>query len=877
MSSTTSDVHSTDLPSTVAEAPTTVPRASATALWKNVVENGISGARKRTTVDYRALNGGEDEGGDVAGAERDDDEHDVISPDIQQILEGLKSTPSHNGAATRAKATSMIWQELIVKNPNHADSKPSKQSGLCRLRHEKVGESVHFYNFHTNAGNKKSHFKSMHPVLFKTISQCVEERWTEDAIMQQLAFLDMLEFDAHGKKISSQIHMRNSSTNPLDSFQVLMERGRSVGKRKRVERFGEHDDIDALDYFVAMCMSTGIGINLANNTYLQALVGSRKMSRALARDRLPVLHDAIKTYINNAVGAEPFIAITSDAWTDSRNRSYVALTYHAVTDALKLISLTGDARPVPARHTSVELANVIEECFCTAMSAEALVSGITTDTGANIRKAVHLILSGDAVETGAVADLDDSNSADEDEPPAGAVDENVTGWKCVAHVLQLCFTDLFGSTSRALKVFKADIGTVRAFVVKVRGSKTLRALLTRAQKPEQALELIQDVATRWSSTHAMLERFVLLFTSGAIPSFLRITGVRQQLDSSNIPTPEIYGRVCSYVLVLEPIANATRNLEGSRYTSISKVPRMVNELIDVLSSSESAYEEAIDVQGVLLASVQKRLGWVVARNNAALQAALFDPLESDLDFLSPDLRAQVWSSLEAEGCRTADVMVKMKIWPPFAVETPSVREIVVGNPFEPAPASAMINDSHHGRAANGERQLRAKMRETLSLYYNKVNGTVGRSASQKARDELKPTFADDDPRATLALRVGGGSMLIDYRHSGVSVDDLDPLKLLRCDLSEWKQERKLLLPLLRLLLSVQATSASSERVFSGGALIEEANMSVEEVERRMVSHAFCSLPEEALGFTSRVQRLSHVLHAYEGYKRTTAGESSSAL
>ena len=190
-----------------------------------------------------------------------------------------------------------------------------------------------------------------------------------------------------------------------------------------------------------------------------------------SRVLIPTKYDEVKSSLRASLSLSQHISFTTDLWTGCHNRSYISLSAHYISPTWEMKHHCLSTWEVSVAHTAVNTAKELrEEIVHWGLTDK--VHGFTTDNGQNVANAVvdHLKY-----------------------PHLG----------CIGHTLQL-------SVGKALSLSSVArvVGRVQKLVEHFRRSSKA----TYALREKQALldvkkhELIQEVATRWGSTYAMLER-----------------------------------------------------------------------------------------------------------------------------------------------------------------------------------------------------------------------------------------------------------------------------------------------------------------------------------------------------------------------------------
>lgn len=170
-----------------------------------------------------------------------------------------------------------------------------------------------------------------------------------------------------------------------------------------------------------------------------------------------------------------WLACTTDAWTSVANVAYMCLTLHFITADWQLVSMSLDCSPFPGSHDGPSVAAKLNELLeAYGISLNNVVAAVT-DTAPNMCRAARFMQY---------------------------------DWHgCMAHMLELvtglCFKG--PGVAETMKLARALVGSIK-------GSSQAAAELARvlAFMNLPVLATIQDVETRWWSTHSMAQRLVCL-------------------------------------------------------------------------------------------------------------------------------------------------------------------------------------------------------------------------------------------------------------------------------------------------------------------------------------------------------------------------------
>jgi hypothetical protein len=167
----------------------------------------------------------------------------------------------------------------------------------------------------------------------------------------------------------------------------------------------------------------------------------------------------------------------------------------------------------------------------------------------------------------------------------------------------------------------------------------LAAAQSAAHRPQ--LAVVRDVATRWLSLHAMLDRFVAIYPDIL---FLTLQGKLnprngdEERDIDDFITPSELQTIRRFVDVLRPIADFVNDIEGEKYATLAAVPVLLLRCLRSLNDLNSDDNATKTLKRRLRTALNNRLGYIVAKPNLALAAAALDPKYGHLRFVDDNVR-----------------------------------------------------------------------------------------------------------------------------------------------------------------------------------------------------------------------------------------------
>ena len=251
---------------------------------------------------------------------------------------------------------------------------------------------------------------------------------------------------------------------------------------------------------------------------------------------LPDLYDEIKTKLQKELDSSKYVGITTDIWTSLQTKSYCCVTVHYITKDWVLRSALLETFEFDEAHTGVNIRAQLVRVV-TVWNIVNKVIGVVTDNASNMVAAVR-----------------------------------ETSWRhipCFAHSLNLVVQDSIKADIKLGFVKDKCKDVVSHFHRSIKSADKLRVVQKQISVPEH--KLIQDVVTRWNSTYLMFERFNEQFE--AITTTLCLMN-----NNSLCLSSEDKIKISNAITVLKPFLEATENISGDQYISISMILPLKNIL-----------------------------------------------------------------------------------------------------------------------------------------------------------------------------------------------------------------------------------------------------------------------------------------------------------
>jgi hypothetical protein len=238
-----------------------------------------------------------------------------------------------------------------------------------------------------------------------------------------------------------------------------------------------------------------------------------------------------------------FVTATADGWTACNNVSYVTCTAHFISDSWVLHHFPLGIFEKKGRSRAEDIVGAVEGIWDSYNIFYTNLVSIVTDTEATMVKSGRLFKE-------------------------NARQHNSTlEWHgCIAHLLELVTGEAFNDYPASEGAMKA----ARELVGFFKHSSQAAAILTGKQVVGRAVKPIQDVETRWWSTHSMCSRLVWL------KPYLDLMEAEGTL-SCNL-NPDQWKVVQDTCQLLEPFMCAQRMMEGESYVTVSMYPYIMHKI-----------------------------------------------------------------------------------------------------------------------------------------------------------------------------------------------------------------------------------------------------------------------------------------------------------
>lgn len=315
-----------------------------------------------------------------------------------------------------------------------------------------------------------------------------------------------------------------------------------------------------------------------------------------------------------------FYSITCDHWTSAAQENYGALTLHLIHNfELKTFVLSCMKHPNGTCATEVE-AQLVTDLNSWCLEKRRFFAAVT-DTASNMN----------------------------------AFGASISSWReavflrhhyCADHVLQLTAVKAYSGDVERVIIYN-DVEDVEGEDNSISSVKKARALvsffhssciatdkLSQAQKTLKPsaipLKLLQDVKTRWWSTHSMIERILELREALEVVvaeefRYRESQNTLTQLEKIKL-TASDFESLKNVEFVLKPLQHAQKALEGEKYVNLSLLPLVIHEVRLQLGLCEGAVDadtqqDLYQLLCVMVDDFKDRWGDATSYNNEVVRAS----------------------------------------------------------------------------------------------------------------------------------------------------------------------------------------------------------------------------------------------------------------
>jgi len=286
------------------------------------------------------------------------------------------------------------------------------------------------------------------------------------------------------------------------------------------------------------------------------------LSRTLFKRRyFPAIHRVIVERLKKIFDSHSHPSVTADCWTDKKLRSYLAVTIHWVdASSFKNMHALLDLYPLEERHHAGYLKESIQKAVDAIADDSVTIHCATGDGASNSSLSLRNYVGG----------------------------ENYI-W-CCAHRLNLV-------VQHSLELISNRIEEIRSLCRTLRNSPNMRKKLVSIANMEPFL----DCATRWNSTHDMLQRFSKLLPT--LTSLMQSDG-----DFGELVIPAwVCSSLRSIITILKPFKEVSKLSQSCSFPTLSFVPLWMRYLNQELESFSQQMQDSGSIPALLCHELREQL------------------------------------------------------------------------------------------------------------------------------------------------------------------------------------------------------------------------------------------------------------------------------
>lgn len=458
------------------------------------------------------------------------------------------------------------------------------------------GECKREFKFFGNTTNLSEHLKRKHPTLLLP-----QPKSTEDSSCEEIR-----------STLPSTSTTETSSQPSTIKPPSKRKRQLTLYGKTSTDNISENDQTEIDQSLVEMIVSDFQPLSIVENKgfikYTKKLnphydLPSRKK---ITTSLIPNIYTARLSKVKNELTISSNLAITTDIWTSSSTKAFLAVTAHYINGSQLKSSLL-ETKQLVDRHSAENVASALREVF-ESWDIFEKVHCIVTDNASNMRNAITVHL-------------------------------NKTHQPCIAHTLNLCTMDALkhADLQQLLEKCKSIVGHFKRSTI---ASGELVKMQDQMKLP--LLKVKQEVPTRWNSCLAMMQRLEEI----KVPLSAAMSNLP---GSPSLLSSEDWTLIKDCICILKPIEAMTSELSGEKYVTLSIIVPLIRGVQHAVENAQPVTPTGKILQTNLQDILLKRLGYVETSKICA-KATLLDPRLKKLGFdqIINGNQARKWITEEAE-------------------------------------------------------------------------------------------------------------------------------------------------------------------------------------------------------------------------------------
>ncbi|KAL1249031.1 hypothetical protein QQF64_022349 [Cirrhinus molitorella] len=309
---------------------------------------------------------------------------------------------------------------------------------------------------------------------------------------------------------------------------------------------------------------------------------------------IPQLVTRVKECIKSSLADQKFVSVTADIWSDRTLRSYLGVTAHVcncTANEYTLKSFLLDCRRFKGHHNAENIVAAFDEIL-EEYNISDKVEFIITDNASNMKKAFKFAMTEDHSD----------DSEDEEDMVGEPLDRNVhlgsrQRLSCFAHSLQL----VVGDGLKEVKCLSQAISKVSKLATLLHSSTIFKDKFEAVFGNGKSIPAAS--VTRWNSTFRQIQAVTELGHTALTEMC--------SFDFKNIViTTREWAQLRELCLILGPFAEATELTEGEKMITISMVVPTVLDLNTHLIQMDSSKSLCRPLIRALQESLQQRFSGI---------------------------------------------------------------------------------------------------------------------------------------------------------------------------------------------------------------------------------------------------------------------------
>lgn len=313
--------------------------------------------------------------------------------------------------------------------------------------------------------------------------------------------------------------------------------------------------------------------------------------KVLMTSEIPKMYEEVKTALKDSIDSSTRIVLTTDMWTSRTTEAYLTVTGHFIDKDWQMQACNLETTHVDVKHTADNISELLTK-LSENWGISNKIHAVVTDNGANMVSAVKKC-----------------------------------NWKhipCFSHTLNLIVRDAIKADTILVPILEKCGAVVKFFHQSTKASDNLINVQTQQQLPEH--RLVQAVDTRWNSVLYMLDR--LYEQQQAVVTVLCLLGKNTLCFSK-----EEWSHISQAIEALKPFEEATREMSGEQYLTISKVI----PLVCLLQKAATSAGQKGNTLASLLAMQCKRRFQNIEHNHTLAASTFLDPRFKNMSFVTLEM------------------------------------------------------------------------------------------------------------------------------------------------------------------------------------------------------------------------------------------------